>query len=190
MKSILRITKEFWWTIITADGRSDLKYEFARNLPSTFGFSLRERIVMKRFKSCGPDLRIHSGARFRNIQNIDFGVNVTVGVDNFLQAAGGLTIGDHSLLGPGVKIWTTNHSFEDPDTIIRKQGCSYKEVTIGRDVWVGANSFIMPGTTLGDGCIVSAGSVVGAKNYPPFTILGGNPARVMGKRQKQNNESE
>ena len=190
MKSITRIIKEFWWSIKKHEGRSDLRYAFARNLPGTYGFSLRERIIMRRLKSCGPDLRIHPGARFRNIHKIDFGLNVTVGVDNFLQAAGELTIGDHTLLGPSVKIWTTNHSFDDPDTIIRKQGSSYKKVTVGRDVWVGANCFIMPGTILGDGCIVSAGSVVGAKNYPPFTILGGNPARVMGKRQKQNDEPE
>ncbi len=106
-------------------------------------------------------------------------------MDNFVQAAGGLTIGDYTLLGPGVKIWTTNHVFENPDELIRKQGAEYRSVSIGSDVWIGSNAFIMPGTELGDGCIVSAGSVVGAKKYPPYSILMGNPARVIGNRKKK-----
>ena len=51
------------------------------------------------------------------------------------------------------------------------------------DCWIGANAFIMPGANLGEGTIVSAGSVVGGKAVPPYKILAGNPARVIGSRE-------
>jgi acetyltransferase-like isoleucine patch superfamily enzyme len=63
-------------------------------------------------------------------------------------------------------------------------------VVIGRDVWIGANAFVMPGVQLGDGCVVAAGAVVGAKKYPPYKILAGNPARVIGTRQTEQPEQE
>ena len=107
-----------------------------------------------------------------------------------LQNHFGTCIGDYTLLGPGVKVWSTNHVFADPDRHIRDQGAEYKEVVIGRDVWIGSNAFIMPGTNLGDGCIVSAGSVVGAKKYPPYSILMGNPARVIGNRKKRADDGD
>jgi maltose O-acetyltransferase len=165
-------------------GRLYFRYSLVRNCPGPYGFRLRVKALRENFGSCGEGVRIHEGARFRNVHKIRLGANVTVGVDNFIQAAGGVTIGDDTLLGPGVKIWSTNHVFADPDRPIRDQGAEYKEVVIGRDCWIGTDSFIMPGTVLGDGCVVSAMSVVGAKKYPPYSILMGNPARVIGNRKK------
>ncbi len=73
----------------------------------------------------------------------------------------GLTFGNAVLLGPGVSIWTSNHQFADPEVLIADQGQEFKPVIIEDDVWLGANSFIMPGTHLGRGCVVSAEAMVG-----------------------------
>ncbi len=181
---MIDVIKEIWWGLKDATHRVYLRYSWVRNCPGRYGFRLRARALQSHFGACGENVRIHEGARFRNVQKIRIGDNVTFGVDNFVQAAGGVTIDDWTLLGPGVKVWSTNHVFADPDRPIREQGAEYKEVIIGRDCWIGSNSFIMPGTELGDGCIVSAHSVVGAKKYPPFSILMGNPARVIGNRKK------
>jgi len=181
---VLQILKLFWWAMRDRTGRMHLRYELARNLPGDYGFALRARILRPHLGSVGKHVRVHVGVRIRNHHTLMLGENVTLGVDNFIQAAGGVTIGDASLLGPGVKVWSTNHVFEDPDRPIREQGAEYKPVVIGGDCWLGSNAFIMPGTELGDGCIVSAGSVVGAKKYPPYSILMGNPARVIGNRRK------
>lgn len=181
---MLQVLKEFWRSLRDPTGRLLLRYAFVRNCPGSYGFLLRAGVLRPAFGRCGPRVRIHEGARFRNVHKILLGDNVTIGVDNFLQAAGGITIGDHTLLGPGVKVWTTNHVFADPDRPIRDQGAEYREIVIGGDVWIGSNAFLMPGVELGDGCIVSAGSVVGAKKYPPYSILMGNPARVIGNRKK------
>lgn len=181
---MLHILKLFFWAMKDRLGRMHLWYEFARNLPGDYGFALRARILRPHLGAVGRHVRVHVGVRIRNHHTLHLGERVTLGVDNFIQAAGGVSIGDFTLLGPGVKVWSTNHVFADPDTPIREQGAEYKPVAIGRDCWIGSNAFIMPGTELGDGCIVSAGSVVGAKRYPPCSILMGNPARVIGNRRK------
>ncbi len=99
-----------------------------------------------------------------------------------IQADGVVEIGEDVLLGPGVKIWSANHGFSDPSKPIQDQPYERKKVTIGNGCWIGANSFLMPGVNLGEGCIVSAGAVVGAKDYPPYKIIAGNPARIIGAR--------
>ena len=116
---------------------------------------------------------------------MEIGNNVELGAETFYQALGGLVIGNNTIIGPGAKIWTINHKFDDPNTPIMKQGCQYKKVVIGNNVWIGANAFIMPGAHIGDGCIISAGSVVGGKKIAPYSILAGNPARIIGKRDRQ-----
>lgn len=63
------------------------------------------------------------------------------------------------------------------------QGMTEKrKVTIGNDVWIGQRVMIMPGVTIGDGCIIAAGAVV-TKDIPPYSIAGGVPARVLKSRK-------
>ena len=88
-----------------------------------------------------------------------------------------------TVIGPGAKIWSANHGFSDPSIPIQDQEYENKKVIIGNGCWIGANAFLMPGVNLGEGCIVSAGAVVGAKNYPAYKIIAGNPARVIGTRE-------
>lgn len=171
--------------MINPIGRFRFFCYLTRNLPGESGFVIRRRLMSKHFAKVGENIHINEGVVIRNIEKMEVGDNVFLGVDNYLQAAAGLEIGDNTMLGPGVKIWTQNHKFEDIDTPIVEQGYDFKKVKIGKNVWVGANVFIMPGAEIGDGCIISAASVVGAKKIPPYSILAGNPARFIGKREKK-----
>lgn len=159
------------------------------NFPGELGMVLRSHFIPKFFKGAGDNVRVHQGARFNGIDKITAGNGVMIGIDNFFQASAGLTIGDHSLFGPGVKVWTINHLFKSLDQPILEQGFVYKSVSIGSHVWVGSNTFIMPGVEIPDGCIISAGSIVGVKKYQPYSILAGNPARVIGSRLVKNDSS-
>lgn len=96
---------------------------------------------------------------------------------------GGLSIGRNVLIGPHVCIHTTNHNYSDRSTLIRLQGSTPEPVIIEDDVWVGANSVILPGVRFGKGCVVGAGSVV-TKSVPSYCIAVGNPARVIKERGK------
>lgn len=109
----------------------------------------------------------------------DCGRNIHVGARTFFnsgckfQDQGGIYIGDDVLIGHNVVIATLNH-LEDPK---RRNGMIPKPVHIGNRVWVGSNSTILPGVSIGDNAIIGAGSVV-TKDIPANTIAVGNPARV------------
>lgn len=177
--------KKIYWDLKDEIGRFNYKNSILMHLPGNYGFYLRNNIISKYFKSAGSNINIHQGVRFRGVHKVEIGDNCELGVDNFIQATGGLKLGDNVLLGPGVKIWTINHKFNDINLPVNQQGYEYLPVEIGNNVWIGANTFIMPGAKIPEGCIVSAGSVVGVKSFPSFSILAGNPARVIGLRDKQ-----
>lgn len=151
-------------------------------VPGTVGFGLRRRIMGARLRSAGSGLMIYPGARIYGAASLTVGRDCRIGFDNMIQANGGIDIGDDVLLGPGVKIWSVNHVSTRLDVPIWDQGYEHKSVSIGSGVWIGADSFIMPGAQIGDHVVIAAGSVVGAKGVEPYSILAGNPARRIGTR--------
>jgi len=153
-----------------------------RDIPGRFGAHIRLKLLSKYFAHCGQEVVIHPGVYFYGIHKLSIGSRVNLAVGTFIQASGGMTLCDDVLLGPNVKIWSVNHVFDDISLPIIEQGYDEKEVVIGKGCWLGANVIILPGVHLSEGCIVSAGSVVGIKKYPPFSIIAGNPARVIGTR--------
>ncbi|MEW8506770.1 MAG: acyltransferase [Candidatus Thiodiazotropha sp.] len=176
------ILKSLYWDVKDPAVRKEYLYEFVRNMPGRLGFLLRKKILQKRFKRAGENLRIHKGCRIINIENLEVGDNVHFGVDSYIQAGGGIVIGDYTEMGPGTKIWSQTHIYDDPDSNLEGAGYEYKKVEIGKNVWIGANSFIMPGVVIEDGSVVSACSLVGAKRWPANSIIAGNPARRIGER--------
>jgi acetyltransferase-like isoleucine patch superfamily enzyme len=110
----------------------------------------------------------------------EFGKNLHLGRDVFInlgcrfQDAGGITIGDGTLIGHGSTLTTLNHSV-DPD---RRADMLPAPIVIGRKVWLGASVTVVPGVAIGDGAIVGAGSVV-TKDVEADTIVAGVPARVI-----------
>lgn len=110
----------------------------------------------------------------------DFGRNITVGKGVFInsgchfQDQGGITIGEGSLIGHNVVLATLNHEL-DP---AHRKDMHPAPIVIGSNVWIGANSIVCPGVTIGDGAVVAAGAVV-TKDVPANTMVGGIPAKVM-----------
>ncbi|MDZ7833619.1 MAG: acyltransferase [Desulfobacterales bacterium] len=179
----LDLLKRLCWDLLDRNERKYYGYWLISQVPCLFGNILRGRYVSKRLKSAGKNLKVLAGTRFRSMENLVVGDNVNIGFDNFIQALGGVTLGNDVMLAPGVKIWSVNHNYKERDTLIKKQGQRKAPVFIGNDVFIAANAFISPGVTLPDGVVVSAGAVVPVKKYPPYSILAGNPARVIGHRE-------
>ena len=108
----------------------------------------------------------------------DFSKNITIGRRVFINAGchfqdhGGVTLGDGCLIGHNVVFATLDHGTAPED-----RGAMYPApIRLGKNVWVGSNSTILRGVTVGDNAIIAAGSVV-TKDVAANTVVGGVPAR-------------
>ncbi|MFZ4798391.1 MAG: acyltransferase [Bacteroidia bacterium] len=111
---------------------------------------------------------------------LEIGHDTYIGESNNIRAAGGvIKIGNNCLISQHISIVASNHGI-NKDNLIQKQSWSRNNnsIYICDDVWIGANSVILPGVTIGEGVVVGAGSVV-TKDIPPYAIVVGNPAKVL-----------
>jgi len=123
-------------------------------------------------RGCG----LHHGLVARAPSGISIGSDCWIAEDVSLDDRGGLEIGDHVSIGSGVQVWTAQHDWRSPDFAYESA-----PVRIGDRAWVNARSIVLPGVTIGEGAVVAAGAVV-PKDVPPWTLVGGVPARVLGQR--------
>jgi len=140
-----------------------------------------------RFRRFGSDFSFDPDGIY-TYESISVGDHVDLGYRPILIAARSqIIIGDNVMFGPEVTIRGGNHRFDVsgiPMTDITddmKRPEDDLGVVIGNDVWVGTRAIILHGVTVGDGSIIAAGSVV-TKDVPPYTIVGGNPARPLRAR--------
>lgn len=123
-----------------------------------------------------PGVWICSGRHLVVGDDVDFAKDVLVGTD------GGVTIGDRCLIGFRTQILAGNHRIPPVGQRIFNAGHDRKPVRIGHDVWIGGNCMILAGTTIGEGAVVGAGSVV-TRDVPPYAIVAGVPARLIRMRE-------
>ncbi len=156
---------------------------------------LRARLLMKALNETGEDQgedrkRILSelipgagiGLWLQPPFYCDYGYNIKTGEKVFFNYncvvldVMQVTIGNRTLFGPNVQIYTATHPM---DQRVRASGLEYaKPVAIGDDVWVGGGAIICPGVKIGDRSVIGAGSVV-TRDIPPDVFAAGNPCRVI-----------
>lgn len=108
--------------------------------------------------------------------DVQFGDHCTI--NPYAMISGRVTCGDGVRIASHVSLVGFNHGFDDPDQPIWKQKHESRGITIGDDVWIGANSVVVDGVTIGRGAVIAAGSVV-SKDVPEMAIVGGVPAKVL-----------
>jgi acetyltransferase-like isoleucine patch superfamily enzyme len=99
---------------------------------------------------------------------------------------GKVKIGKYVMIAPNCMLTGGNHNYENTEQYIMQQGSTSKGIIINDDVWIGANTTVLDGVEIGEGAIVGANSLVN-KDVPPFAIFGGNPAKLIKWRTKENN---
>jgi acetyltransferase-like isoleucine patch superfamily enzyme len=167
----VRVESELWFWI----------REIVTFMPGRIGMTARAAFFNTYFKKGAPGLHIEAGAHIDCPQGIEVGERVLFARNTWVTGIGGLRIGASTGIGPGTIIHTANHRYADPNRPWRDQGHELKPVVIDEDVWVCAGAVILPGTCIGRGAVIIAGAVVSG-TVQPFAIMGGNPARRVGRR--------
>lgn len=118
---------------------------------------------------------------------LHIGNHVFLGASNVV--IGPVTIHDHVMTAQNVVISGLNHGFKNVDVAFRYQPCTTSEIIIGEGCWIGANVIITAGVQVGKFSIIAAGTVV-TKNVPDYTIVAGNPARILKQYNHKSGEWE
>lgn len=159
-----------------------LYYGFARHLPSRRfgGKELRRWCCKHIFKHCGEMVNVEHGAQFGTGVGISLGDKSGLGVNCWVPS--NLTVGNHVMMGPNCTILDRNHEHSRTDIPMMQQGdTERKPVTIEDDVWIGCQVLIMPGRTVKKGSIIAGGCVL-CKDFPEYSIVGGNPSKLIRSR--------
>lgn len=124
-----------------------------------------------------PSATVLHGAVVREARSLRIGARSNIGYGAVLDARGGLVIGSDVSLATGVSFYPGKHLWDDPDFAFE-----FAEIQVGDRVWIGPRAIILTGVTVGEGAVVTAGAVV-TKDVPPWTVVGGVPAKHIAHRQ-------
>jgi len=150
--------------------------------------SLGRLFMRPLFASCGKNVMFFPVRSHFSYKRISVGENVYIGPGAFMLAhLSRIRIGDNTAIGPHVSIIGGDHRYDQVGRPINGRPLPDKlpendrDVEIGDDVWIGCNVTVLKGVRVARGTIVAAGAVV-TKSFPPYSILGGVPAKVIGRR--------
>ncbi|HEX9027300.1 MAG TPA: maltose acetyltransferase domain-containing protein [Clostridium sp.] len=161
----------------------ELVYEYNHTRPSEE--ARRTELLKKILGDMGEHVWIEPPVHMAYGKNVHIGNDFYANFNLVLVDDIDIYIGDNVMIAPNVTITPTGHPV-DPD--IRKPGTQFSiPITIGDDVWIGANSVILPGVTIGKNSVIGAGSVV-TKDIPENVVAVGNPCRVLRRISEHDKE--
>lgn len=151
----------------------------------SFSRRMSDKLCRKKFASFGKRTEFRLGAYAIETDKIHLGNNVVIRPGTMLFASPlsndlkQIVIEDDVMLGSGVHIYVSNHTFSDVSKPIIWQGHqNVRPVHIGRGAWIGANVVILPGVSIGENSVIGAGSIV-THSIPARVVACGNPAKVI-----------
>lgn len=147
------------------------------------------RKLLSKMKGAGRNICIGEDFNVSPISKIELGDNVWIGDHFYAKASADIKISSGTIISRNVEIWTANHNYDSDDlsAVPYDRRMIAKPVTVGENVWIGTHVLILPGVTVGEGAVIGAGSVV-TKDVPPCAVVGGNPAKVLKYRNRENYE--
>lgn len=165
-----------------------LYYGFATYLPDSYApvvgkisNKIRVFLVKRIFKKCGKISTINRNAYFGNGAEIEMGDYSGIGANCVLP--NNIKMGKYIMMAPNVRVLGGNHRFDRTDIPMCEQGVEEaKQTIIKDDCWIGVHAIITSGRVVSKGSIIAAGAVL-TKDFPEYSIVGGNPARLIKSRK-------
>lgn len=146
----------------------------------------RRFLCRRIFEYCGENVNIEKGASFGKGTKIRIGDNSGIGINASIPD--GTIIGDNVMMGPNCFVIGRNHSFSRTDIPMCQQGYEYtKPLIIEDDCWIGRDVLITGGRVIKKGSIIAARCVL-TKDFPEYSIVGGNPSKLIKNRLENNRE--
>ena len=137
-----------------------------------------------KLKEIGVEIEVPTN--ISNYNNLHISSPVYIGPEAWLQLRGNLYIDSGTIIGPRLKVHTSNHRWEG-EMLPYDDIYLVEDVYIGQNVWIGADVTLMPGVRIGEGAVIAACSCV-TKDVPPLALVGGCPAKVIKYRNKEKYE--
>ncbi len=152
------------------------KYGYQRYYILVFHYLIPQKVFRLNPKVQWP---VHHTSRVVSPQHITKGILCDPGdnINNYIQANNGIHFGHNIELGPGVSIISSNHDAQNLRAFTKN-----KPITIGNNVWIGANSTILPEVCIGNNVIIGANSVV-TTDIPDNVVAVGNPCKVIKNKE-------
>lgn len=166
---------------------SPTKVSFGRKVRLTGQITFGNKVSIRDFSRIrgkeiliGDKVVIHENVFIRSAVTVKIGRSTTINRNTCILDH--VIIGNYCSIAPNCVIVGSNHHFKDKSKTIKSQGSDIQGIILEDDVWVAANVTILDGVTIGKGSVIAAGAVV-TKSVEPYSIVGGVPAKVIGKRE-------
>ena len=139
------------------------------------------RYQLSHLKSIGSSNKFHNSIFISGHENLSLGSNNFIGSSVIFSAYAEIIIGDYCAIAAGCKFISGNHGFKLSNIPINLQEINSSPIIVGNNVWFGYDAIILPGVSIGSGCVIGAGSVV-TRSAPENSIVAGVPAIIIGYR--------
>ena len=152
------------------------KYGYLRYYILFFHYLIPQKLFRLNPKVNWP---VHFTSKVLAAENITKGILCDPGDNNnnYIQANNGIIFGSNIELGPGVSIISSNHKGNN-----LREHTKGKPITIGNNVWIGANSTVLPEVSIGNNVIIGANSLVN-KDIPSNSVAVGNPCKIIKQKE-------
>lgn len=153
----------------------------ARGLRGYLGIGVRYCLILSLDVTSQANVAVREDVYLFSVDGLRVGRNVSIHPLCYIDAAGGIMLGNDISIAHGTTIMSTTHKFDRLDRPINDQGVTAARTTIGDDCWIGAQAVIVAGVQIGAGCVVAANSVV-TRDVPDGSVVAGSPARLVKRR--------
>ena len=161
-------------------------YGIVKYIPPPVGDFMRT-LVLKCVVKQIDSWRIREGVTIWYPERFSIGKDCSLNAWGYIQAFGGVHIGNGVRIAARVSILSLDHEFKDANTPIYQQSLVPGKIVIEDDVWIGINVVILKNVRIGQGAVVSAGAVV-TKDVPPYSVVAGVPAKIISWRKEPDAE--